>query len=178
MFTFLKAALSNIRQTGSVAESSLHLSKRMTRIIDFKKQLHIVELGAGTGNITAHILKQMNAYSKLTAFEINKTLFNRLQQLQDARLAKINTDVLYMSDYIKDHSVDYIVSGIPLANIHKEEKQQILKCCKRILKPNGFYIQFQYSLHDINLLKQKFRSVSCGFALLNFPPAFVYYAKM
>jgi len=146
MFTFLKAALNNIKQTGSVIESSQHLSRRMTRVIDFDKQLHVVELGAGTGSITSHILKQMNECSKLTSFEINKTLFNCLEKLQDKRLEKINKNALFMPEYISDHSVDYIVSGIPLANIPVEEKQQIFKCCKRILKPGGCYIQFQYSL--------------------------------
>lgn len=177
MFTFLKAAFGNIQQTGSVIESSSHLSKRMTRIINFKKTVHIVELGAGTGSITRHILSKMSRHSRLTTFEINPTLFDRLEKFHDERLTTINDDVLFLPKYISDRSVDYIISGLPLANIAAKQKSSILHACKRVLKPNGYYIQFQYSLNDISLLKRQFFSVSCGFALLNIPPAFVYYAK-
>lgn len=177
MLTFLKAAFTNIQQTGSVVESSRHLSKRMTSVIDFKKTVHIVELGAGTGSITKHILSKMNSNSKLTSFEINTTLFNRLEALEDTRLTKVNDDVLSISDYIPDQSVDYIISSLPLANIPKKQKMSLFKSCKRILNSNGYYIQFQYSLYDIGFLKRQFLSVNCGFTLLNFPPAFVYYAK-
>ncbi|WP_207632665.1 class I SAM-dependent methyltransferase [Foetidibacter luteolus] len=177
MLTFLKAAFGNLKQTGSVMESSPQLSRRMTRIINFKKPVHIVELGAGTGSITKHILAQMGYGSSLMSFEINESLFERLQQVQDKRFTGVNDNVLQLQDYAAEQSADYIISGLPLANICAEQKMKILNACKKVLKPGGYYIQFQYSLNDIKLLKQKFLSVSCGFALLNFPPAFVYYAK-
>lgn len=177
MFTFFKAAVSNIQQTGSVVESSPYLSNRMTSIIDFNKPVHIVELGAGTGRITRHLLAKMGRYSRLTTFEINTALFNRLEGIKDKRLTKINDNVLCLPKYVQEQSVDYIISGLPLANISVAQKTSILYACKGVLKPNGYYIQFQYSLRDIGLLKRQFLSVSCGFTLLNIPPAFVYYAQ-
>lgn len=158
-------------------ESSPHLSRRMTRIINFKKPVQIVELGAGTGSITKHILGQMGKGSALTSFEINSSLFDKLEELDDQRLTKVNDNVLLLPEYVPEQSADYIISGLPLANICAEQKIKILNACRKVLKPGGYYIQFQYSLHDIKLLKEKFLSVSCGFTLLNFPPAFVYYAK-
>jgi phospholipid N-methyltransferase len=177
MFTFLKQGLSNIQQTGSLVGSSVHLSRRMTSVINFCQPLHIVELGAGTGAITRHILSVMNRQTSLTAFEINPVLFGKLSRLEDHRLTKVNENVLQLPEYVYDRSVDYIISGLPLANINTRQKLNIIKTCKRVLKPGGYYIQFQYSLNDISLLKSNFSSVKYGFTLLNIPPAFVYYAK-
>ncbi len=177
MFTFLKAAISNLAQTGSVAESSLYLSRRMTRVINFRKTIRVVELGAGTGSITKHVLSRMNRDSVITSFEINTELFRKFSELNDRRLRQINDNAVELDSYIPSQSADYIISGLPLANIDREQKSKIIQTCNKILKPGGYYIQFQYSLNDIRLLKREFRSVSCGFTFLNLPPAFVYYAK-
>lgn len=177
MFTFLKQGFININQTGSLMRSSMHLSKRMISIINFHRSLQIVELGAGTGVMTRYILSAMNKQTNLTAFEINPVLFGKLNRLDDRRLTKINENVLKLPEYVYDQSVDYIISGLPLANIKEKQKINILDTCKRVLKPGGYYIQFQYSLNDISLLRRNFSSVKFGFTLLNMPPAFIYYAK-
>jgi phospholipid N-methyltransferase len=177
MMTFLRAGLKNIGQTGSIVESSSYLSDKMIRTVDFNKKLQIVELGAGTGSITKRLLKKMNTQSVLTAFEIDRYLFNKLQQNSDNRLKEINADVCDIGQYCASQSVDYIISGLPLANIPAIKKQSILDSCFRVLKPGGWYIQFQYSLNDFRLLKQIFSTVDSCFTLYNLPPAFIYYAK-
>ena len=177
MTTFLKEAIRNIRQTGSVVESSVHLSEMMMNDIAFNKNLNIVELGAGTGSMTKSLLNKMSPCSKLTSFEINPQLFDKLNHFDDDRLVNVNDSAMKLSDYLQEQSVDYIVSGLPLANINVEEKTGILDACRRILKPYGSYIQFQYSLNDFSLLKRTFTYVNCDFTLRNFPPAFVYYAR-
>ncbi len=177
MKTFLKEAIKNIRQTGSVVESSTYLSEMMLNNLAFGKNLHIVELGAGTGNMTRSLLEKMSPCSKLTSFEINPQLFDKLTKFNDDRLVNVNDTATRLSDYVSDQSVDYIVSGLPLANINVKEKAGILDACIRILKPYGSYVQFQYSLNDLGLLKRNFAYVNCDFTLRNFPPAFVYYAR-
>jgi phospholipid N-methyltransferase len=177
MKIFLKEAIKNIRQTGSVIESSAYLSEMMLNDISFNKNLNIVELGAGTGNMTRTLLNKMSLCSKLTSFEINPQLFDKLSNFADHRLININDTATRLSEYVCDQSVDYIISGLPLANIDQEEKAGILDACMRILKPYGSYIQFQYSLNDFGLLKSRFAYVNCDFTLRNFPPAFVYHAR-
>ncbi|MEJ7779742.1 MAG: methyltransferase domain-containing protein [Daejeonella sp.] len=177
MALFLKEAIKNLRQTGSVAESSDHLSKMMMNDISFNKNIHIVELGAGTGCMTLSLLNKMSSGSRLTSFEINFRLFEQLNKVNDKRLINVNDSAMKLSDYVKAHTVDYIVSGLPLANIPIKEKTGILDACCNILKPYGSYIQFQYSLNDLSLLRSKFAFVKCDFTLRNFPPAFVYHAR-
>lgn len=177
MITFLKAAFKNISQTGSLVESSAFLSDKMIGGLNFEKPLNIVELGAGTGSITRNILRKMNGESKLTSFEIDPGLFRRLQQHSDRRLKEVNEDASRLQDHVPDLSIDYIISGLPLANIAPRKKESILTACYHVLKPGGYYIQFQYSRNDLQLIRNYFSTVDDSFMFLNLPPAFIYYAQ-
>lgn len=177
MFTFFRAAYENLAQTGSLVESSSRLAGRMTRIINFNRPLQIIELGAGTGSITRHILEQINAASRLTSFEINPYLFEKLCSLQQRQFVAINDDVCRLQQYVYAGTADYVISGLPLANLDTLTKVQILEAARAVLKPGGFYIQFQYSLNDRALLRRKFPLVQLGFEPINIPPAFIYYAQ-
>ncbi|SDD31741.1 class I SAM-dependent methyltransferase [Niabella drilacis] len=177
MFTFFRAAYENLAQTGSLVESSSRLAGRMTRIVDFSRSVHIVELGAGTGSITRHLLDQINAVSRLTSFEINPQLFYKLHLLKRPQFAAVNDDVCQLPRYIAPETADYVISGLPLANLNRSTKEHILEAVKSVLKPGGFYIQFQYSLNDRALLRRKFPLVQLGFEPINIPPAFIYYAQ-
>jgi len=174
---FLKVALKDIRTTGSVTSSSKYLIKKMVEPIDFKIANTIVEFGAGEGCITREILKKTKASSKILSFELNETLFEHLQIIKDRRLSFINDNVTELGNYVADNSVDAIISGLPLTNIPKAVKQKILAAALISLKPNGLFIQYQYSLLDYKFLKKYFKEVKLDFALLNFPPAFVYICK-
>ena len=177
MITFIKAAFKNIGQTGSVMESSGYLSAKMIDTMDFEKPLHIVELGAGTGSITKRLLEKMNDQSTLTSYEIDPELFEKLKKNNDKRLIEVNADASLLRDHFKSQSVDYIISGLPLANIPERKKASILDACHHVLKSGGYYIQFQYSLNDFRLLKRMFAKVDSCFTLRNLPPAFIYYAQ-
>ncbi|MBZ4191297.1 class I SAM-dependent methyltransferase [Niabella beijingensis] len=177
MFTFFRAAYENLSQTGSIVESSPRLASRMTRVIDFSRKVHVVELGAGTGSITRHLLSQINPASRLTSFEINARLFYKLQQLHHRQFVAVNDDVCSLREYVYSGTVDYIISGLPLANLSPEVKEHILDTVCTVLKPGGYYIQFQYSLNDRALLRRKFPLVQLGFEPINIPPAFIYYAQ-
>jgi phosphatidylethanolamine/phosphatidyl-N-methylethanolamine N-methyltransferase len=177
MISFLKAAFKNIEQTGSIMESSPFLTEKMIESMDFEKPLNIVELGAGTGSITKRLLRKMNGQSTLTSFEIDPELFSKLSEHKDSRLKEVNADASLLESHFNNQSIDYIISGLPLANIPQTKKASILKACYNVLKPGGYYIQFQYSLNDFGLLKRMFNKVDSGFTLLNLPPAFVYHAQ-
>ncbi len=177
MFTFLKAAIRNLKQTGSVIESTPQLAKKMAAIISNKQAVNVIELGAGTGSVTRYILDKITSNSRLMSFELNDELYIKLQELQDERLFKIHDDVQLLEKYASGASVDYIISCLPLANIKTGQKIRILNACLNVLKPGGYYVQFQYSLNDKALLTRKFPSVKLSFEAINIPPAFIYYAQ-
>ncbi|SHF28914.1 class I SAM-dependent methyltransferase [Pedobacter caeni] len=177
MFVFVREAYRNIVQTGSIIESSPFLAKKMMQFIDFENSLQIVELGAGKGSITGHLLDKMSPQSKLSGFEMNNILFDELKKEEDHRFVPIHDDVMNITRYFREGSVDYIISGLPLANMGGLKKGRLMNDCYQLLKPGGCYIQFQYCKTDLALIKRNFENVHCEFTLLNLPPAFVYYAE-
>lgn len=178
MFLILKEAFRDILQTGSVAGSSAFLANKMVAVIDFTQPVQLAELGAGTGCITRFILNQMvNPQSGLIAFELNPVFVNELNKVKDCRFSLVQDNALRITSYIKPASLDFIVSGLPLANMPRPAKNKLFADCNTLLKPDGYFIQFQYSWADLRLIRNNFRKVSVRFTLLNLPPAIIYYAK-
>ena len=74
--------------------------------------------------------------------------------------------------------VNYIISSLPLTIIPEKITDVILTQSYQLLKTNGTFTQYQYSLSNLKKLKLFFRdSISLKFELLNFPPAFIYLCK-
>jgi phospholipid N-methyltransferase len=71
---------------------------------------------------------------------------------------------------------DFVVSGIPLGNLPRQQTLALIDKIGRSLREGGMYIQFQYSLMDRRKIRQRFTSVRTVPVPLNFPPAVVYYA--
>jgi len=166
------------RSVGTVVPSSAFLGKKMYGNIDFSKAEVVVEFGPGCGAFTKDILAKINPNCTLILFETNTVFYNKLTtSIKDKRVIILNKNAEQIGDLLAVENVgkaDYIFSSIPLALIPKGVKRSILQNAVSNLKPNGKYIQFQYSLADYKLLKKHFSRVRLKFTMLNFPPAFVY----
>lgn len=177
-FKFLKLFLKSPMEIAAVTPSSGFLVRKMLKPINFSRRLVIVELGAGTGVITSELLKRITSDSDIFCFEKDKILADKLKkEFQDSRLHLINDGAENAGKYlaeIKPGGVDYVVSGLPMAILPKDKKMRILEAISNYLKKGGFYIQFQYSLTSLSLLKKVFDKVSVGLEFRNIPPAFVY----
>lgn len=175
IFGFIRQSVANFRNVGAVAGSSRFLVERMLRPVDFSGPLNVVELGPGSGNFTRSILKKMNKNSSLTAYEINDAFFQHLEhQIHDERLALKHDSAAAILHDFPPGSVDVVVSSIPLAMMNAAMKKEILDACVRALKPNGLYLQYQYSKSDLKLIRSYFPNLKTTFALLNLPPAIIY----
>ena len=172
--TFFGAFLKNRKETGSVTGSSRFLARKMVDHASFSSARSIVELGPGLGSITKEILRRMHSDATLFAFEVNtdfcRTLANRFQ---DSRFRLYNASADSVSRYISVKA-DYVLSGIPLANLSVHETASLLNEVEKILAPGGVFVQFQYSLLSYTRLKEHFKHISLRFTLLNIPSAFVY----
>lgn len=175
---FLKLFFKNPMEIAAVTPSSGFLIRKMLKPIDFSRKLVVVELGAGTGVITSELLKNITSDSVLFCFEKDGALAEKLKkEFQDSRLRLINDGAENMEKYLSEvglGGVDYMVSGLPVAVLPKDKKIKILEAINNYLKKGGFYIQFQYSLTSLSLLKRFFNKVSVNLELRNIPPAFVY----
>ena len=174
---FFSAFLKQGKNIGAVAPSSKYLVKKMLEPIDFTDVKCIVEFGPGTGSITLELLNQMPKDSILLAFEINEEFCQMLKQIKDDRIRIISDSAENLGQYLKENNiekVDYIVSSLPLAMIPNKIIDGILTEVKKLLKPKGAYIQYQYSLNAYKRLKNAFKKVAMDFTPMNIPPAFVF----
>lgn len=172
--SFFEEFLKNWREVGSITPSSKFLVKKMLETVHFHNAEIIVELGAGSGIMTRELLKRMKEDSKLVVFETNQDFYRDLKKIKDERMIVYNQSALNLEKYFQTEVVDYIISGIPLTNLSAQDKKNLLLYSYRSLRPNGRYIQFQYSLDSKQDLKKVFDKVEVDFTPLNIPPAFVF----
>ncbi|OJJ17446.1 hypothetical protein BKI52_26605 [marine bacterium AO1-C] len=176
-FQFFIEATRNIKQAGTVTQSSRFLIKKMLAPIDFSQAKTIVELGAGNGCITRAILKKMQPDAQLLSFEVNPKFVELLKNIEDERLHVIDDSAEKIPEFLAKYNstqADAIVSGLPLAIFSKELNASIMQSIIATLNPEGVYTQFQYSLASQGMLRKKFDAVKVDFTPLNVPPAFVY----
>jgi phospholipid N-methyltransferase len=173
---FLKEGLKNLKTVGTFTRSSSFLCKAMVRQVDFSGARIIVELGAGDGVITRHILKAMPAGAKLLAFEIHPAFAKLLRQIDDPRLVVIEDSAEKLEEYLEQNGggeIDAVISALPFVNFPEEEAVSIISACKNKLKKGGRYVQVHYSLLAKRLYQKVFGNVSVSFVIVNVPPAFV-----
>ena len=149
----------------------------MVKPVDFANANIIVELGAGTGNVTEGILSRLKEDAKLFVFETNEDFCKDLRHIKDPRMMLLNRSAAELMDFLKEQDikeVDCVLSSLPLAIFPEQLRESILNAAHEALKPGGLYIQFQYSLQAYKRLKSGFKSVRLSFTPVNIPPAFVY----
>ena len=176
---FFKEAIKSFKTAGTIVPSSKFLIKKMLKDIDFNNAKVLVEYGPGNGIITQEILNKMNSDTILICFEINIQFYEYLKQIKDKRLVVLNASAEHIEMELKKLNytmVDYFISSLPLTIIPKTVAENILWKSKQVLRLNGQFIQYQYSLRFYNKFKQIFnkKNVRLNFELANIPPAFIY----
>ena len=161
---------------GAVSPSTRFLGEKMLENIDFEKEKLLIELGPGNGVFTNIIMKRMAPDAKLLVFELNNEFYQGLaNRIDDPRVQVIHDSAEFLEKYLPEgQKVDCVISSLPLMVFSEKLRQDVVDASYDILKPDGKYMQFQYSLQSKKLLESKYSSVSIKFTLKNFPPAFVY----
>lgn len=157
------------KQVGTLIQSSKSLAKKMAEQINGSGE--VIEFGAGTGSVTAEILKKLPANGRLTCFEINPSFCKHLERINDSRLKIINDDAKNCERYVD--GLECIVSGLPLMLFTKSKKERILA----ITSKSKRYIQLQYTPLLSKKMKHYFSDVKLKFVPQNLPPAFIYVCR-
>ncbi len=175
---FLKTFFKERKQVGAVAPSSRFLVKKMCGKVNFSEANVIIELGPGTGAFTKEILKKAKPNSKVFVLELNKDFYAILKEkFDDERMILVNDSAENLQQILKDHNVDKadaVISSLPLTVIPEPIKSNIVKAAHTVLKQNGVYVQYQYSLSAKKLLEKYYGKLNLKFSLINIPPAFIY----
>ncbi|MGB3546182.1 MAG: rRNA adenine N-6-methyltransferase family protein [Saprospiraceae bacterium] len=174
--SFLRAGIKSIRTTGTITRSSPALCRAAIEAIDFERARTIIELGAGDGVITEHILQRLHPDGKVIAFEVDRELCNDMRRIGDPRLIVAEDSAEHQARYLAEigqHQADYIVSALPYAALPPELGKRIVAESARLLRPGGVYSQVHYSLKTKSFYADAFGNVAVRFVPWNLPPAFV-----
>ena len=174
---FIKEALKNIKEVGTIFPSSKSVIKKMVGPIHFEKKLTILELGSGSGVITKELLDKLTCDSQLLCFETNKKFYQELKQINNDKMILINESAEKMKLYLKKfeiEKVDYIVSSVPLLTLQKKITHKILSLSTEILGERGKLIQLQYSKLLDKRLKLYYNKIDIQFTARYYLPAFIY----
>ncbi|MCO6462286.1 MAG: methyltransferase [Saprospiraceae bacterium] len=173
---FFIESLKNIKSVGTVTRSSRYLCQAVVKEAQLKNTRVIVELGAGDGVMTRHLLKAMPQDAVLFSFEINEVFCQQMSKIKDSRLRIINDSAEKLPDILEAagfRSVDVIASALPFSVFPEQLTQSIVKMSHQLLKHNGRFVQIHYSLKTRNIYQNIFGNIKTSMEVRNIPPAFV-----
>ncbi len=173
---FFFESLKNIKSVGTVTRSSRYLCQAVVHEAALTKAKVVVELGAGDGVMTRHLLKAMAPDAVLFSFEINELFCQQMRTIQDSRLKIINQSAEELPAILSNAGydmVDTVASALPFSVFPEELTHSIVSTCQQVLKPGGKFVQIHYSLKTRHIYRQIFGNVITSMEVRNVPPAFV-----
>lgn len=158
---FLRESRRHFRNTGSLLPSSRFLAKALvTELRKPRGPCRILEVGPGTGSVTAEILRYLRPDDLLDAIEINGHFIELLKRrfTQEWNFWRCRDQIRLIHGDIEQVSgegiYDIIISGLPLNNFPVAQVREIFRVYHRLLKPGGTLSYFEYVL--IRQLKTPF----------------------
>ncbi len=185
---FLGAFLRKPARTGSLAPSSVSLARAMIYGCDLKHAKTVVELGPGTGAFTRLILDRLGKQTRFIALELDAQHVSRLQE-RFPRMRVYRDSAERVQKYLPQPAkkADYIISGLPWANIQVKDQDRILDALLVSLSPDGMFTTFAYwharwlprARKFRERLESHFAEVKTSHVIWkNVPPAVVYRCRL
>ncbi len=143
----------------------------------------VVELGGGTGALTDALVERgisnLVVVESIPAFcELLRRRFPGIEVIEgDAALAP----KLLQGTRVPPGSADVVVSGLGMLTRPREEQQRLLEAMLALLKPEGYIVQFTYSLFFPAarglLAGMGLEAHREGMTWINLPPASVFVVR-
>jgi phospholipid N-methyltransferase len=176
----LRAFLRHGRQVASFSPSSRYMARAMLRGIDFDSARCVVELGAGTGPVTAELAPRLRPGTTFVTVELDPVLCGRLKA-RFPHLDVVQGDAAHLDELLAERGVrqvDHVLSGLPLPSFPAELRDGILATAARVLSPAGSFRQLTVMpLVYYPLYRRYFDDVRFQFVAANLPPGGVYVCR-
>ena len=169
---FGREILDNPRSMGAICPSSPKLARRMASLVDHRNGI-VVELGGGTGAVTAALLEQGVIPQQLIVVEQSAKL-SALLRNRFPEVTVINGDAARLAELLGAQSgkVAAIVSSLPLRSLERGDVRNILGQLEQVLQEDGLFIQYTYSHRDHRAkLSRHFNNIHSSIVWGNLPPA-------
>lgn len=148
---FIRESRRHFRDTGSLLPSSRFLAHSLIAELRRPRQPgRILEVGPGTGSVTAQIVRHLLPGDHLDVIEINPQFVTVLQRRFDdeAIFSRRRTQTQVIQGAVETLSgegvYDYIISALPLNNFAVHEVRRIFQIYNRLLKPGGTLSYYEY----------------------------------
>jgi len=173
---FLGRLIARPVTTGAVAPSGPALSRAMAAQIPANAEGPILELGPGTGVVTAAILERGIAAERITAVEYDRD-FAAVVASRYPGVHVINGDAFDLARTLGNRPPQgfaAILSSMPLVNFPMAMRERLLADVLDRLQPGAPFIQFSYRLRSPVPPPAGVTVVQAAFILMNVPPARVW----
>ena len=177
---FLKIVLKDYITVGAVTISSRYVVRKVMRELKPEHKC-VIEYGGGNGILTKEILKILPADGRLIVVELNDDFANELKQINDSRLKIIHNDVFAVAKDFQQlgvNNVDAVISSVPLSLNSAAKRKELIKNTYKVIREQGMFLVYQYSLLMLPELKKYFRNVRWNLELRNLLPYFIMVAEM
>ncbi len=151
---FLRQFREHFHTTGAVLPSSRWLARRLTWFLAKRRPpgrpVRILEVGPGTGAVTARIVRLMAPKDTLDLVELNDefvaTLERRFRSEPSFQRVAGQSRVHHcaIEEFASDRAYDFVISGLPFNNFSAELVERILADCVSRLAPAGVLSYFEY----------------------------------
>ena len=170
---FTREIWANPRAMGAACPSAPALASGMAARVPLERDGLVIELGGGTGAVTAALLKHGVPPWKLVVVERSPTLAHHLRQ-RFPQLRVIQGDAAQLG-HLLGHPhpcLSSIVSSLPLRSLHPATTRAVVQQFETLLDSGGRLVQFTYDLRGTHpRLLPGFRRLSSKIVWSNLPPA-------
>ena len=177
-YLFLKSWFSSPKQMGTLFPSTSKTGQKIADLIKDPENVLVVELGAGTGQVTEKILDGGVPPENFATVEYDPRFCKELHKKFPDISTILNIDAADVIAHLPSKFIgctDYLISTLPLLTLGETKARKIVEEIFKVLKPNGVYIQVTLSpfkpkyIEDFGLVATKL----CV-SWLNMPPMHVW----
>ncbi len=174
---FIRSWIERPLSIGAVKPSSKALARTMARYVDPRSDGPIIELGPGTGPVTAALIEAGIAPSRLVLVEFNPT-FCRLLHARYPEATLVQGDAYSLRRLLESRlprPAAAVVSGLPLVTKPIEMRLRVLREAFDLMLPGAPFVQFTYSV--VSPLPKRLGGFSAEASeriWMNLPPARVW----
>jgi phosphatidylethanolamine/phosphatidyl-N-methylethanolamine N-methyltransferase len=174
---FIRSWIEKPLRTGAVMPSSKALARTMARYVDPQSSGPVVELGPGTGPVTAALVEHGIDPARLILVEFNPA-FCQLLRMRYPTATVVQGDAYRLRRLLENTVHDpaaAIVSGLPLVTKPPRTRLRLIADAMALLKPGAPFVQFTYAM--VPPISKAFSGLhtECSELIwLNLPPARVW----
>lgn len=147
---FFRQFRETFETTGAIAPSSKYLGDALSKFVGKQNGVRILEVGPGTGAVTARILRRLQPDDRLELIELNEKFVEVLKsKFSDDPQFKVHSKQVTiiqgrLESLVDSEPYDIIISGLPLNNFDPTLVRTILQTYQQLLKPKGTVSFFEY----------------------------------